>query len=896
MTPRLPRLATWMLAALVPDEWRDSIAGDLMEERDRRRAAGQSAGVIWSCAAALRVAGNLARDRRRPLVSNADSGTRRLTMDGLRLDLYQAIKGLRTQRLYAAVAIAILAVGIGANAAVFNLMNWLILRPVPGLARPAELITITATGKTGSFMAPISVPNFEALRSGLTSLSGFAAYQSNPMHIAAPPATPRRVEAEVVSGNFFDVLGGAIAAGRGFAADEGASPAAAATIVISHRLWRSDFAGRADIVGQTLVVNGKPTTVIGVAIEGFHGARLTGDADLWIPIAQHAIALPQYKTPILTSRRATPFFGLVGRLAPGATIAQVESQAEAVRAALFAEFPDDARLGRLRFAVSAGTESRPWVRTRLTSALTLLMGLVSLLLALTAANVGNLMLARAKQRESELATRLAIGATRARLARLLIIESGVLSLAAGVVALAIAAGVSRLLEGTVVLQGLPPMTRAALDWRVFAFAIVVTMAISVAAGLIPALAGTRVDLASTLRAAGRSLSARRRRLRQTLTAAQIAVSLTLLVGALLLTRSMFSHLATNVGFEASHVLAFSVEPGLQGYGPRQEQFYQQLVTAVREVPGVRASALAWLQPFSQGAADTRFKLADVPGDQQFSANSNMVSPGFFATLGLPIVDGRDFTDVEFQRSDEGGRGVVILTETLARRAFPTGSAVGRRIIVPDNRVRTVVGVVGDTKLQRVASAESDMVFEPFGQMFPTGWASMLVRIDGADAEIVPRLRQAVLGIDAALPIYDITRLDAAIARQFADAILISRLTLAFAVIATLIAAVGLYGILTRGVAERHREFGIRAALGAAPARVARLVTNEAFLVLAVGLAAGIGLSAALSRVLASRLAGVTAADPWSYGVAAAVLGVATMIAAWPAARRAARIGASAVLR
>ena len=896
MTPRLPRLAGWLLTALVPSAWRDSIAGDLLEERDRRRRNRRHAGGLWAAVAALRIAAGLALDRRRALVGEADNVSRRLSMDGLRMDLHQALKSLRSQRLYAAVAIAILAIGIGANAAVFNLMNWLILRPVPGVTRPDELITITATGKTSAFFAPVSVPDYEALRKGLSGLSGLAAYQSNSMHVAAPPATPRRVEAEVVSGNFLDVLGAAIAAGRGFTVDEGGSPAALPAIVISDRLWRADFAGRADIIGQTLVVNGKPTTIVGVAVAGFHGARLTGDADLWVPIAQHAIALPMYKAPILTSRRATPFFGLVGRRAPGTTIQQLESQADAVHAGLLAAFPDDTRLGRLRFAVSAGTESRPWVRNRLASAMTLLMGLVALLLALTAANVGNLMLARAKQREDELATRLAIGATRARLARLLIVESAVLSLAAGAVALGITTAVSRLLEGTVVLQGLPPMARAAIDWRVLAFAIAVSMAISIAAGLIPALAGTRVDLASTLRAAGRSQSPRRRRLRQALTAAQIAVSLTLLVGALLLTRSMLSRLTTNVGFEAGGVLAFSVEPGLQGYGPRQEVFYRQLIDAVRQVPGVRASGLAWLQPFSQGAADTNFKIADAPGDQKFSANSNMVSPGFFAAIGLPLVDGRDFTELEFQRTDDGGRGVVILTESLARRAFPAGSAVGRRIVVPDDRVRTVVGVVGDTKLQRVAAAESDMVFEPFGQTFPTGWASMLVKIDGADAEVVPRLRQTVAAIDPALPIYDVTRLDAAIARQFADDILVARLTMAFALIATLIAAVGLYGVLTRGVAERHREFGIRAALGAAPARVARLVTTEAALVLATGLAAGVGLSAALSRVIASRLSGVTAADPWSYAAAAAVLAVATTVAAWPAARRAARIGASGVLR
>jgi predicted permease len=451
------------------------------------------------------------------------------------------------------------------------------------------------------------------------------------------------------------------------------------------------------------------------------------------------------------------------------------------------------------------------------------------------------------------------------------------------------------------MAGVPALARAELDWRVLGFAVGVSALVAAVAGVFPALAGSRVRAAVTLREAGRSQTASRRRLRRALCTAQVVVSITLLVGAGLLARSMSARMALDPGFDPSRVLAFSVEPGLQGYGPRQEVFYRDLIDRVRVTPGVRAAGLAWLRPFSRNAADTAFKPEGAGDDAEVSAHLNAVSPGFFDAMGLRLVDGRDFNDSEFQRSATEGDAVAILTESLARRLFDGRPAVGRRLegSFSGSSTRTIVGVVADTRQRRLDREQEDTLFEPFGQPFPTGWATMVVGLRSPDAgqtEIRSALRQVVTDLDPTLPIYDVTTLDAAILAHHADDLLVMRLTLTFALLATTLAAVGLYGVLARGVGERRHEIGIRTALGARPGAIAGLVTREAAGVLAWGLAIGLPLCWWLTRFLESRLFDVSRLDAVAFGGAVLLVVVVTIISALPAARRAARLDPASVLR
>jgi predicted permease len=387
-------------------------------------------------------------------------------------------------------------------------------------------------------------------------------------------------------------------------------------------------------------------------------------------------------------------------------------------------------------------------------------------------------------------------------------------------------------------------------------------------------------------------------LRHVLTTAQVAMSVLLLLGAALLTRSMMTRLAIDPGFDPSAVLTFSVEPGLQRDQTRQEAFYRELVDRVRAIPGVRGAGLVWLQPFSQGAGDAEFRPEGAAADSQVSAEFNGVSPGFFAALGLPILQGRDFTGEEFLRDDETGSGVVIITESLARKAFAQTPAVGRRIVMryPESRVRTVVGVVRDTRQRRVTTVSPEMLFEPFGQSFPSGWASVLVGLDGAEGPIVAEIRRRVAAIDPTLPIYNVERLDRAFAKQFADDLLISRLTTAFSILAMLLAAAGLHGVLARSVADRTREFGVRAALGATPRGLAGLISREATSVLAAGVALGLTAGLWLARYIEARLFGVTPLDAISIVTAVALVSLVTLLSSAPAARRAARLDTAALLK
>lgn len=820
-------------------------------------------------------------------------------MDGWISDARQAARGLVTHKGYAALAVLTLALGIGATTAVFNLANWLLLRPVPGIGQQDRLVTIGFGAE--SARGPVALLDLQQLEAGMPALTGLAGYQEFSLHVAAPGEAPRRTSAEVVTGNYFDVLAGPIAMGRGFTAIEGLDPDAPPTVVISDRLWRSLFGGGADVLGRDLVINSTKFTIVGVTARGFHGTSLGGAIDLWTPVAQHAKAVPTYPRGVLTDRRVRMLFGLVGRLAPDATARLATEQAEAVRASLAEAYPEDRRLGSWSFQVTSGLESRPWVRERLERAMTLLMGIVALLLVLTSANVANLMLGRASGRRSEIATRLALGASRFRVVRLLLVESVLLSMLAGAVAVVVAVGVGWLLQGTTVLAGVPALARAELDWRVLAFAVGVSALVGALAGVLPALAGSRIRAAMTLREAGRSQTGNRRRLRRALSTAQVVVSITLLVGAGLLARSMSARLALDPGYDPSRVLAFSVEPGLQGYGPRQEVFYRDLIDRVRVTPGVRAAGLAWLRPFSQNAADTAFKPEGAGDDAEVSAHLNAVSPGFFDAMGLRLVDGRDFNDAEFQRSATEGDAVAILTESLARRLFDGRPAVGRRLegSFAGSPTRTIVGVVADTRQRRLDREQEDTLFEPFGQPFPTGWATMVVGLQSPDAGqtgVRAALRQVVTALDPTLPIYDVTTLDVAMRAQLADDLLVMRLTLTFALLATLLAAIGLYGVLARGVGERQQEIGIRTALGARPGAIAGLVTREAASVLAWGLALGLPLCWWLTRFLESRLFDVSRLDAVAFGGAVLLVIAVTMVSALPAARRAARLDPALVLR
>jgi putative ABC transport system permease protein len=892
--PPLPRLAVWLLTVAVPADWRDSIAGDLDEERQRRLAAGRRAGALWCVAAALRVAAALQREQRAARVPGP-STTRSAPMTGIISDIAHAGRGLRAHPGYAAAAVLTLALGIGANAAVFSLTNWLLLRPIPGVQDPGALVTLTyINGNGGTF--GVSVPLLQSLEAGVSGLSDLTGYQQQPMNVTpVGGGSPRRIVADVVWGNYFSVLMEGMTRGRPFTAAEGGDPGSDPAVVISDRCWRDDLGGDPAVVGRSLLVNGERFTIVGVATHGFHGASRTSATDLWVPISQYRRVMPQYSATLPSNPRIGFFFALVGRMRAGATATVVASQADAVQAALRTANPTDTRQQRLRFLVRPGIDTNPWARERLTSALSLVMGIATLLLVLTCANVANLGLARSTARRTEIATRLALGASRARVARLLLAESAVLACLASAVAVAVAWMATRALEGTVVLQGLPPLERAEIDWRVMAFALLASAVAAVGAGVVPAFSTSRFDLQAALREHGRSRAVGRGHLRRVLTVAQVAVSLTLVAGAFLLARSMAMRHAIDPGFDPSRVLVFSVEPRLPGYDDaRKTMFYRNVMDRVREVPGVRSAGLSWSQPYGPIANDTVY-WAENRSDQKVDAESNFVSSGFFQALGLRFVSGRDFAPSD-GLTTTGAEGPVVINQAAARTLFGDAPAAGQRIVLsyPEHAVRVIVGVVGDMRQRRFMEPPEPMLFQPFSGA--SDWATIVVGLGEQAAAVVPRLREAVAAVEPRLPIFDVTTLGAAIDAQLADDILVTRLTTVFAVLATLLAAVGLYGVLARGVAERRREFSIRAALGAGPAAMARVVSGDALRFTAMGVVCGLAAATWLTRFLRTYLYGVDRLDPLALAGAVVLLAVVALAATLVPARRAAIVDPGAELK
>jgi len=896
VSPRpLPRVATWLINRLSPPEWRESIVGDLVEDRDRRLAHDQRAGLFWMIAATLRVTTSLFVERRRVLPHRDPPHVS--VLGGLTAEVRHAARALLAHRSYTATAIFTLALGIGANAAVFNLANWLLLRPLPGVVHESELVTLNFGSNDGG-TGLVSVPTVDRLAADVPALREIAGYQDVAVHVAATAgAAPRRLDSEIVSGNYFDVLGGPLEMGRGFTFQEGRDPGRAPVVVVSDRFWRHDLGGGPDVLSRPLTINGTAWTIVGVAVPAFHGPTRTGDTDIWVPIAQHQHILPVYSADLMTNPKDRIFYSMVGRLARGASVETAIAQTEAVRQRLSAETPRDYQLSHWHFIVRRGLDARPWVVERLTRSMTVLMGAVGLLLILTAANVANLMLVRATARRAEIATRLALGASRAQVARLLLIEGGLLSLGAGALALVLAALVGRALEGIVVLQSLPPMDRPLLDWRVFAFACAAALVVACGAGVVPALSGSRVDLQAALRDDARTHSSGRRRLRQVFAVAQVVVSVSLLVGALLLVRSMDARHAVHPGFDASRVLTFSVEPQLQGYDDaRGAAFFPALVDRVRQLPGVRAAGVAWRSPFALIGADEPVWVPDREEATRTVAEYNHVSNGVFEALGLTIVAGRDFTEAEVFHG-AAGDGIVIISESLARRLFGDAPAIDRLIArsYPAGTTLRVVGVVADMRETRILEPVQPLFFTPILRGFMQ-WGSILVGLDAPARDVIPAVRQAVAAIDPTLPIYNAETLDASIGRQLANDALLTRLTTCFAALALVVAALGLYGVLARGVAERRREFGIRAALGAGPASVARLVGGEAARVVLVGIAIGLTTSWWLAKFLEDQLFGISRFDLVSFASAAGLIAIVAGVAALPPVRRAARLDLSDMLR
>jgi predicted permease len=816
-------------------------------------------------------------------------------MDALWQDLRYSLRTLVRAPVFALTAILSLALGVGANTTIFTLINALFVKPLP-VDRPVELVAVNTldTKNTTQFgnVMPLSHPNLIDLREATRAFSGLAGY-SNAVGLAMRDSgEPEPIFSQLVTGNFFDLLGLSPAAGRFFTPDEDRTPGTHAVAVLNYRYWQRRFAGRADIVGRTIRLNAVDFTVVGVAPNGFMGITVIMGPDLWVPAMMAPVVLPRDSAGWLTDRSALSFNG-AARLAPGVTLAQARAEGSTLARGLEKSYPNE-NTGR-SLSILPLTEATifPGMRQGLLVGGVVLMAVVGLVLLIACSNVANLLLARASSRRQEMAIRLALGARRGRIVRQLLTESAVLAIAGG--ALGLAFGV----WGRDLLWSFRPIpnnfVELPIDGRVVTFGVLLSILTGVVFGIVPAWQSSRSavgDAIKDARASGRSGGAR---LRHALVVGQMALSLVALVAAALFVRSIRQAYAMDPGFDASRLAVLSVSPQQARYDqPRTERFYRDVRDRLSDIGGVESVSWAANQPLWAKL----YRRMSIEGQaQQDGTNTvltlvNIVDAGYFRTLGVPFRGGRDFGPDD----RASGRAVAIVNDAMAARYWPGQDPLGRRIqLAEDRSARTIVGIVKTTKYQTLGEAPQPCVFVPLAQHY-TDAMVLYVRTTGDPDAIVGTMQREVRTLGPDVPVTYASSVSLLLNQSLWMVKFGVWLLAVFGALALALASVGIYGVLAYSVTQRTRELGLRIALGAEPAAVRRLVLRQAMRLVGLGLGLGLGGSLLLGRAMRSLLYGVSGADAVSLAAASLTLVVVSALASYLPAWRASSVDPSISLR
>ena len=808
-------------------------------------------------------------------------------LDPLRLDLRHSARSLVRSPVFTLTAILSIAIGIGAVTAIYSLVDTLLLRPAPGIGAPDRLVDV-GRSQEGEGHDNVSYLNYADYRDRTTTLAGLAALEFTPRAISlAGPEGGEAVEASIVSGNFFEVLQARPALGRFFLPEEDRVPRANPVVVLSHRFWSERFGGDAAIVGRTLVLNGSPFTVVGVAAERFNGPRITAP-DLWAPI----MASPLIGGSEGTLRgRQFVWLNMIGRLAPDVSMDAAQAELSGIARQLQEAYPETNR-GQGVSVMATGLLPGDF-RGMLGAFMSLLLAVAGLVLLIASTNVAGMLLARAAGRRREIAVRLALGASRRRLLRQLVTESLLLFVAAGLAGFLLA---RVLVAGIVLLLPRVPTQLAfepVLDWRVFLVALGVALIAGVLAGLAPGLQSTRPALVPSLKAGGGG-GGHRQRLRSALLVTQMAFSMLLLVTAGLFARALVHARSIDPGFDPRNVQLASLDMGLTNYtAARGQQFALSLLERARELPGVQSVALSASLPLAGGGLglggiDVAGRTPPDPR-RGWDADWNVITPDYFDVMRMSLVGGRAFTEAD----REGTPDVAIINQTLAGRLWPGEDPIGRTFRNEDRTV-TVVGVARDAKYRTLGEGPRAFVYVPLAQRW-FARASLLVRT-APDAQVAGAIRRLVAELEPSLPVLD----QQPLAEYTSIGLLPQRVALWVAGtlggVALLLALLGIYGVTAYTVTQRTREIGIRMALGAERARVLGLVLRQGVLLAGFGILAGTTVAFGVTRLMRALLFGLPSTDVIAFGGAALLLLAAALLASLVPARRAAGVEPSVALR
>ena len=811
-------------------------------------------------------------------------------------DLRYGLRLLAKSPAFTVIAALSLALGIGANTAIFSMVNVILLKPVPA-QEPSRLASVFMLDQRNPGNLPLSHLNYKDLRDQNKVFSGMAAFAFAQVNWSSGRES-EQIPAQVVSGNYFALLGAEPALGRGFLPEEDGKPTPVA--IVGHGFWERSLGSDPGIVGRTLTLNRTPFTVIGVARKGFTGTLLGAGPSVWVPMSMHAVAQPNFDW---YEQRRGLFLFAFGRLAPGVSVAQASANLETIFGHLEQAFPNDNK-GRSAGAV-------PLLQARLNpqggndggivQISMILMTVVGIVLLIACANIANLLLARASRRRREIAVRLALGANRIRLIRQLLTESTLLSLFGAGLGLLLANWLLSVLISADLQLPLPVGDELTLDARVLTFTAVLAVATGLLFGLAPALQASRADVVPILKNESMPAGSGRRglgtllSLRQGLVVAQIALSLISLVAAGLFLRSLRESQAIDTGFETRGVLVMNFNLGREGYTPERGQvFYQQIAERAAALPGVRRSAVAQNAPLGGGFLRSVMpEGVDTTTRDRILVQVNSVSPGYLETLGVPLQRGRDFTNTDV----DGAPKVVIVNETMASRFWPGQDALGKRFkFFGDDDFTTVIGVARDAKYNAVAEDPTPFIYQPLRQNYSPA-AVLHVRAAADAASLAAAVRREVQQLDPTLSVFDIRTLEDQVSESLAPVRTNVIMLSAFGLLALLLASIGLYGVASYSVAQRTREIGVRMALGAPSGSVLRLVLLHGLVLVAVGLVLGVLAALALTAAIPpDLLPRVSVRDPLTFAVTPALLAAVALVASSIPAWRATRIDPLIALR
>ena len=800
-------------------------------------------------------------------------------MDSIIKDIRYGVRSLLKRPGFTVIALVALALGIGANTAIFSLVNAVVLQPLP-YPEPDRLVWVFGNIRNGGNRASVAPADFIDYRNQNKTFEQFAASVSitNPANLTGS-GEPERLSASVITGNYFQAFGVAPALGRGFTLENEKSGQDQVT-VLTYALWQRRFGGDPAIIGKTIVLDGKAVQVIGVMSPD---VTLPQQADLWLPMNFDAAAEMK--------QRFAHFLRPIGRLKKGVSMEQAQADTDLIAAQLERQYPESNTGWNLRL-VSLQQQLVGSSRTTLF----ILFGAVGLVLLIACANVANLLLVRAAGRQKEIALRTALGASRFRIVRQMITESLLLALLGGVLGTALATwGVHMLVslsEGSI-----PPTAKVKVDVTVLGFTLLLSIVTGVLFGLVPAFRTMKVNLNDSLKEGvrGGGEGAMHNRTRSLLIVFESAIAVMLLIGAGLLVRSLVALQRVNPGFSANNVLTMRIDLARNKYnGPdKTAAFFEQLEGRIVNLPGVEAVGAITELPLSGQPNDMPFTVEGRPPvspDQAFGADFRRINQHYFEAMRIPLLRGRDFTEQEVRQGDK----VLVVSQQLVATVFPNEEALGKRLITGmRSEPYQIIGIVGDIRHNSLAGTPSATMYFPTRQ---TGRVNFVIRTQGDPLAIVGAVRQEVKALDPDQPIASVRSMNDWVNSSVAAPRYRTTLLALFAALAMILAATGIYGVMSYSVAQRTHEIGVRMAMGARQFDVLKLVVRQGMLLTLIGVVLGLGGAYALTRVMSTLLFGVTAKDPLTFGVVAALLIVVAFLACFVPARRATKVDPLIALR